>query len=61
MATVAAGASSPTAGYSRAFWICAAVLVIGAALALALPGKPKPDWLATDQTEIAVPAEALAA
>ena len=42
MAAVAAGASSPTAGYDRAFWISAAATVVGAALALALPGKPKP-------------------
>jgi hypothetical protein len=41
MATIAAGASSPTAGYDRAFWICAATILVGAALALALPGKPR--------------------
>jgi EmrB/QacA subfamily drug resistance transporter len=42
MATVAAGASSPTAGYDRAFWLSAAVMVIVAVLAVALPGTPKP-------------------
>ena len=41
MATVAAGASSPTAGYDRAFWITAAALVVGAALALALPRQTR--------------------
>ena len=56
MATVAAGASSPTAGYDRAFWISAAAMVIGATLALALPGKPKPERHAVGNEEIAEPA-----
>ncbi len=43
MATIATGASSPTAGYDRAFWITAAAMLIAAVLALALPGKPKPE------------------
>ena len=60
MATVAAGASSPTAGYNRAFWICAAAMVTGAALALALPGKPKPEGHATGQRESAARQGALA-
>jgi predicted MFS family arabinose efflux permease len=53
MATVAAGASSPTAGYDRAFCISAATLPIGAALALVLPGKPKPEPQVTGSEEIA--------
>jgi EmrB/QacA subfamily drug resistance transporter len=56
MATVATGASSPTAGYDRAFWISAAAMVIGATLALALPGKPKPEHHAVGNEEIAEPA-----
>jgi EmrB/QacA subfamily drug resistance transporter len=56
MATVAAGASSPTAGYDRAFWMSAAAMVIGATLALALPGKPKPERHAVGNEEIAEPA-----
>ncbi len=40
MATVAGGASSPTAGYDRAFWMCAGAILIGAVLALALSGRP---------------------
>ena len=60
MATIAAGASSPTAGYDHAFWISAAALVTGAALALALPGKPKPEQQATNHGEIAAPQAALA-
>ena len=55
MATVAAGASSPTAGYDRAFWISAAAMVIAATLALALPGKPKPARHITSGEEIAEP------
>jgi EmrB/QacA subfamily drug resistance transporter len=55
MATVAAGASSPTAGYDRAFWISAAAMVIVAALAGALPGKPKPEQHVTNGEEIAEP------
>jgi hypothetical protein len=55
MATVAAGASSPTAGYDRAFWICAAAMVIVAALARALPGKPEPERDVTSREEIAEP------
>jgi EmrB/QacA subfamily drug resistance transporter len=56
MATVAAGASSPTAGYDRAFWMSAAALVIGATLALALPGKPKPERRSFGNEDIAEPA-----
>lgn len=47
MATVAAGASSPTAGYDRAFWISAAETVTLAALAGAPPAKPKPQQQVT--------------
>jgi EmrB/QacA subfamily drug resistance transporter len=53
MATVAAGASSPTGGYDRAFWISAAAMVIVAALAGALPGKPKPVQRVTGREEFA--------
>jgi EmrB/QacA subfamily drug resistance transporter len=42
MATVAAAAATPTGGYDRAFWICAAALGVGAVLALVLPSTPKP-------------------
>jgi EmrB/QacA subfamily drug resistance transporter len=56
MATIAAQASSPTAGYDRAFWICAAALVIAAALARALPGKPTPQRHVTSREENAEPA-----
>ena len=55
MATIAAGASSPTAGYDRAFWISAAAMVIGATLALALPGKPKRERQIPGGEEIAEP------
>jgi sugar phosphate permease len=55
MATIAAGASSPTAGYDRAFWICAVAMVIGAALALMLPGNPKPERHPTSSEQIAEP------
>jgi EmrB/QacA subfamily drug resistance transporter len=55
MATVAAGASSAIAGYDRAFAISAAALVIGAALALFLPAKPKPERHITSGEEIAEP------
>jgi EmrB/QacA subfamily drug resistance transporter len=51
MATVAAGASSPTVGYDRAFWISAAAMVIVAALARALPGNPKPQQQVTSRKE----------
>jgi MFS family permease len=61
MATVAAGAPSATAGYDRAFWITAASMLIGAALALVLPGMPKPERQATDREEIAEPRGALVA
>jgi sugar phosphate permease len=56
MATVAAGASSPTAGYDRAFWISAAAMVIVAALAGALPGRPKPERHVAAGEPIAEPA-----
>jgi EmrB/QacA subfamily drug resistance transporter len=52
MATVAAGASSPTAGYDRAFWLTAAVMVVAAALALALPGKAMPERHSAGDAEI---------
>ncbi len=61
MATVAAGASSATAGYDRAFAMGAAAMVIGAALALVLPGKPKPERHITSGEEIAEPAVVLEA
>ncbi len=41
MATVAAGATSATAGTDRAFIITAVTLFVGAALATLLPGKPR--------------------
>jgi EmrB/QacA subfamily drug resistance transporter len=53
MATVAAGASSPTAGYDRAFWISAGAMVIVAVLARALPGRPKPERHVATGEEIA--------
>ncbi|HEY3088630.1 MAG TPA: MFS transporter [Jatrophihabitantaceae bacterium] len=53
MATVAAGASSPTAGYDRAFWISAGAMVIVAVLARALPGRPKPERHVANGEEIA--------
>ncbi len=56
MATIAAGASTPTAGYDRAFWVTAAAMVTGATLAGALPGKPKPERHAVGNEEIAEPA-----
>jgi EmrB/QacA subfamily drug resistance transporter len=55
MATVAAGASSAASGDDRAFIISAGVLVVGAMLALALPGKPKPERHVTSGEEIAEP------
>ncbi len=55
MATIAAGASSPTAGYDRAFWISAVAMVIAAVLALVLPGKPKPERHVTSSERIAEP------
>ena len=54
MATVAAGASSPTAGYDHAFWTSAAAMVIGPAVALA-PGKHKPERHVTSSEDIAEP------
>ncbi len=42
LATVAGGASSPTAGYDRAFTISAVAMLMGAALALMLPKGPRP-------------------
>ncbi len=55
MATIAAHASSPTAGYDRAFWICGAALVIAAALARTLPGKPKALRHVTSREEMTEP------
>ena len=54
MATVASAASTPTAGYDRAFWISAGTMVAGATLALALPGKARPEH-SSSRTEIAEP------
>ncbi len=59
MATVAAGAASPTVGYDRAFWICAAALAVGAALALLLPGRPTPARDDAPAVELAAPEAAL--
>jgi EmrB/QacA subfamily drug resistance transporter len=53
MAAIAAGASSPTAGYDRAFWISAVAMVIAAMLALVLPGKPKAERHVTSSERIA--------
>jgi predicted MFS family arabinose efflux permease len=53
MAPIAAGASSPTAGYDRAFWTCAAAILIAAVLALALPGQPKPQPRTSSGEQIA--------
>jgi EmrB/QacA subfamily drug resistance transporter len=55
MATVAAGASSAASGYDRAFAMSAVVLAVGAALALVLPGVPKPERHITSGQEIAEP------
>jgi EmrB/QacA subfamily drug resistance transporter len=55
MATIAAGASSPTAGYDRAFWTCAAAILVAAVLALALPRQPKPRPHATSDEQLARP------
>jgi EmrB/QacA subfamily drug resistance transporter len=53
MATIAGGASSPTAGYDRAFGISAVAMAIGAALALVLPGKPKRERHVPESEKIA--------
>lgn len=53
MATVASAASTPTAGYDRAFWISAGTMVAGATLALALPGKARPESHSSSRKEIA--------
>ncbi len=58
MATVAAGASSATAGTDRAFTITAVSLFVGAGLATLLPAKPKVDHIASGE-EIAEPAVVL--
>ncbi len=55
MATIAAGASSPTAGYDRAFWTCAAAILIAAVLALALPGPARPQPQVSSDEETAQP------
>jgi EmrB/QacA subfamily drug resistance transporter len=55
MATVAAGAASAAAGYDRAFTMSAVAMVIGAALAMVLPGKPRPERHITSGEEIAEP------
>ena len=51
MATIAARAASPVDGYDRAFWISAAAMLIGATLALLLPGQPKPGGHITPDPE----------
>jgi EmrB/QacA subfamily drug resistance transporter len=61
MATVAAGAASPTAGYDRAFWISATALGVGAGLALLLPGRPKPELTVVADIELAAPEGSLVA
>ncbi len=61
MATVAAGAASPTAGYDHAFWISATALVAGAVLAMALPARSQPEAGATVDLETTAPEAALAA
>ncbi len=48
-ATIAAGASSATAGYDRAFLLSAITLLIGAGLAVLLPAKPKVDHVASGE------------
>ena len=55
MATIAGRAATPTAGYDHAFWISAAALTIGAAIAFTLPGMPKPERHGTSSGEIAEP------
>jgi EmrB/QacA subfamily drug resistance transporter len=55
MATIAAGASSPTAGYDRAFWTCAGAIVMAAVFALALPGRPAPQQHASSGEQLAPP------
>ena len=57
MATVAAAATTPTGGYDRAFWICAAALGVGAVLALVLPSTPKPGSVAIPDVETLAPDE----
>ncbi len=56
MATVAGRATTPTVGYDHAFWISAAALTIGAAVALTLPGKPKSERHIISREEVAEPA-----
>jgi EmrB/QacA subfamily drug resistance transporter len=58
MATVAAAASTPTAGYDRAVWIGAAALTTAAMLALVLPGKATPGPQVTGSERTAVLIEA---
>jgi EmrB/QacA subfamily drug resistance transporter len=53
MATIAGGAATPTTGYDRAFWISAAMLLIGAAIALALPAEPRRTQLVPSSDEFA--------
>ena len=59
MATVASGASLPTAGYDRAFWMGSGAMVIAAALALALPRQPEPERPAAGEVVITEPKAAL--
>ena len=56
MATIAGRATTPTVGYDHAFWISAAALTIGAAVALTLPGKPNSERHIINREEIAEPA-----
>ena len=56
MATIAGRATTPTVGYDHAFWISAAALTIGAAVALTLPGKPNSERHIISREEIAEPA-----
>jgi EmrB/QacA subfamily drug resistance transporter len=57
-ATVAAGASTATAGYDRAFLFSAVALLVGAGLAFLLPSKPKVDHVSSGE-EIATGAVVL--
>ena len=49
LATIAAGASTATAGYDRAFLLAGLALLIGAGLAFLLPAKPKVDHIASGE------------
>jgi hypothetical protein len=49
LATIAAGASTATGGYDRAFLLAGLALLIGAGLAFLLPAKPKVDHIASGE------------